>query len=458
MNDILKSIVGSNLKIAVIGDSMLDEYFDVSVRKISPEFPIPVMHSNDDSPSVVLPGGASNVAFQLKNFNNKTYLCSLLDVDASKILQGHGIDTNLSIQIPNPISRKRRFYSGDFPTYRWDVEKTNYGLSNDIIESYCKNLYDTLIQEHFDVIIFSDYDKGVFYKNIVSNLAKDHRCKIKIVDPKTDIRKWMGCSLIKPNSVEAKFISQESEKEKQVETLLKSSCANSIVVTNGGEGFYGFDGAFFEYKCENKIEKPNSVIGAGDCFIAFLGLCLGNNISLKDSAEFSFKMGSIYVQDKHNKPLDFNRINMALNKINSKCIRPEILKNRNFKLVMTNGCFDILHKGHIENLNYAKTFGDKLVVAVNSDESVKKLKPNRPINNLENRMLMLANLECVDYVVSFTEDNPYNIIAQIKPDVLVKGNEYSKTGIVGQDLVPKIVYAPMIDGFSTTQLLDKINN
>ena len=125
---------------------------------------------------------------------------------------------------------------------------------------------------------------------------------------------------------------------------------------------------------------------------------------------------------------------------------------------MTNGCFDILHKGHIENLNYAKTFGDKLVVAVNSDESVKKLKPNRPINNLENRMLMLANLECVDYVVSFTEDNPYNIIAQIKPDVLVKGNEYSKTGIVGQDLVPKIVYAPMIEGFSTTQLLDKINN
>lgn len=456
MNKILKSIYNSNLRIAVIGDSMLDEYFDVSVRKISPEFPIPVMHSDDENPSVVLPGGAANVAFQLKYFNKQTYLCSLLDFESSKILKKHGVDTTFSTEIPTNIPRKRRFYSGDFPTYRWDVEKHNYGLDDKDLLFYCKNLYDLILNEYFDVIIFSDYDKGVFYKNVVSELAKNHDCKIKIVDPKTDIYKWMGCTLIKPNSAEAKLITGEKEPQKQVEKLLSFTSANKIIVTNGGEGFYGYDDGLFDYKAQYKLDKANSVIGAGDCFIAFCGLCLGNHINLKDSAEFAFKMGSIYVQDKHNKPLDFERINKNLNCLESKFVDAEYFKSREYKLVMTNGCFDILHRGHIENLSYAKSQGDKLVVAVNSDKSVSNLKPNRPINNLKDRMLLLASMECVDYVVSFEEDTPFEIIKQIKPEVLVKGAEYANTGIVGQEFAQKIVYAPMIDNYSTSNILKNI--
>lgn len=457
MKDILEKIKNSNIRIAVIGDSMLDEYFDVSVRKISPEFPIPVMHSDNEDPTNVFPGGAANVAFQLKNFNKNTFLCSFLDANAKSILSKHGLDTSLSIDIPNNISRKKRFYSNEFPTYRWDVEKSNCGLSESEITKYCCDLFDRIMEQEFDVIIFSDYDKGVFYNNIVSNLAKTHKCQIKIVDPKTDIYKWLGCSLIKPNSIEAKNITGQSDHNKQIEKIINITNAKNVIITNGGDGLYGYDGDYFDYKCEEILDAPNSVIGAGDCFIAFCGLCLGNEISLRDASKFSFKMGSIYVKEKHNKPLDFNKINSILNKVESKYVTPEFFENRNFKLCMTNGCFDILHSGHISNLNYAKSFGDKLLVAVNADESVSKLKPNRPINKLEDRMLLLANLQCVDYVLYFDEDTPYEIIKKIKPDFLVKGMEYQNSNVIGREFAKNTIFAPMVENISTTKIINRIN-
>lgn len=456
MKNILEKIKHSDIRIAVVGDSMLDEYFNVSVKKISPEFPIPVMHSNEEYPLDVYPGGAANVAFQLKNFNKNTFLCSFVDENAKKCFDSHGIDTRYCVTIPNLIPRKKRFYSDDFPTYRWDVENNNYGLQDNELSFFCQKLYETILNKNFDVIIFSDYDKGIFYKNIVSNLAKDHKCKIKIVDPKIDIYKWLGCSLIKPNSIEAKNITKQEDKNKQIEKIIQATSARSVIITNGGNGYCGYDGDYFEYINENKLQNINSVIGAGDCFIAFCGLCLGNSIPLRDAAEFAFKMGSLYVQEKHNKPLDFYKINCMLDKPSSKLVDKEFLEKRNYKLVMTNGCFDILHAGHISNLNFAKSQGDKLLVAINSNYSVSKLKPNRPINDLSDRMNLISNLECVDYVISFEEETPYELIKHLKPDVLVKGEEYKDSEVVGNEFAGKLVFAPMIQGLSTTNLVSKI--
>lgn len=457
MIDILEKIRNSDLRVGVIGDAMLDEYFDVKVKKISPEFPIPVMHSDEAEPSLVLPGGAANVAFQLANFNKKTFLCSLLDGHAEAVLSRHGIDTSLSVRIdPCHVPRKRRFYSDGFPTYRWDVERPLYGSEKDTLRSYCAELKRKIDQSEFDVLIFSDYDKGVFFDDIVSELSRTHRCAIRMVDPKNDILKWKGCTLIKPNLSEAKSITGKSKVVDQIEEIMNMTSAGSVVITRGGDGFSGYDGSHFEHDVLQSSDKVNSVIGAGDCFIAFCGLCLGNGVDLRRASEFSFNMGAIYVTDKHNKPLDHQRITTFIDKPRSKIVSPETLAKRDFTLVMTNGCFDLLHAGHLDSLNFAKRHGEKLVVAVNGDDSVSRLKPGRPINKLADRMSMLSNLECVDYVVSFDEDTPLEVIRKIVPDVLVKGFDYDGKEVVGSDIVKSVVLAPMLDGFSTTGILGRI--
>ena len=456
MHKIIESLP-SNLKIGIVGDSMLDEYFNVNVRKISPEFPIPVMHSEESSPTEILPGGAANVAYQFQHINKNTYLCSFLDNQADDVLKKYNINTSLSVNInPYLIPRKKRFYSSDFPTYRWDVEKFNCGMNDSTLMKACEKLRQNILSQSFDVLIFSDYDKGLFYNSVVSSLAKDHPCSIRIVDPKKDIFKWHGCTLIKPNTLEAFAITNQKDKREQIKSILNQTNCSQVIITSEGNGFVGYDEDYFEHHNKRKIQQANSVIGAGDCFIAFLGLCLGNKVPLKESAEFAFSMGLIYVTEKHNKPLDINIIKKDIYGNASKIIDYKQLKNRDFKLVVTNGCFDILHAGHLTSLEFAKKQGDKLLVAVNSDESISRLKPNRPINKLDHRMTMLASLECVDYVSWFDGDTPLNLMQELKPDILVKGEDYKNKEVVGLEYSGKVVFAPFVDGLSTTKIIESI--
>lgn len=457
MSDIFEKIICSKLKIGIIGDSMLDEYYNVNVKKISPEFPIPVMHSEKSDAAEILPGGAANVAYQLRNINENTFLCSFLDSQAFNILDKYGIDTSLSVCVdPFCIPRKKRFYSQDFPTYRWDVEKENYGMDEETLLSKSIELRNKIISQNFDVLIFSDYNKGIFINSVLSSLSKEHPCPLRIVDPKKDIKKWHGCTLIKPNSLEAFAITNKKCKEDQIKSIIEQTDCKQVIITSEGNGFLGYDDNFFEYKNKNKTQHANSVIGAGDCFIAFLGLCLGNKVPLNLSAEFSFQMGLIYVTEKHNKPLSVDVIKKKTLGYLSKVIDYKDVIQRDFKLVVTNGCFDVLHAGHIENLQFAKKQGDKLLVLVNGDQSVSRLKPNRPINKLKHRMQMLAAIECVDFVSYFDEDTPFDAMSKLKPDVLVKGEDYKNKNVVGSEFSSKIVFAPLVDGLSTTKLLESL--
>ena len=457
MKDILEKINGSSIRIGVIGDSMLDEYYDVSVRKISPEFPIPVMHSQATKPTAILPGGAANVAYQLDNFNHDTFLCSFLDEQAEATLKSHDIDTSMCVRIdPHLVPRKKRFYNGDFPTYRWDVEMRHCGMDDERLTVAAEELAEKILKAKFDVLIFSDYDKGVFSRSIVSNIAANHSCPIRIVDPKNDLLKWHGCTLVKPNTSEAKSLTGKSSSLEQSKAIMDATACNSVIITAEGSGFSGVDEEFFEYRSPKSPASINSVIGAGDCFIAFLGLCMGNGICVKRSAEFAFQMGSIYVTDKHNKPIDLERARRSVLGSESKIVPFESLANRDFKLVVTNGCFDILHAGHIESLEFAKRQGDKLMVAINSDDSVSKIKPGRPINNLRHRMRMLASLECVDFVCCFTDETPRKLMDCVKPDVLVKGMDYQGKEVIGSDVARKVIYAPIVNGVSTTGIIESI--
>lgn len=457
MIEVLRKISDSDLKIAVIGDSMLDEYFDVSVQRISPEFPIPVMHSHSQKPSVVMPGGAANVAYQLKNLNQHTRLVSFLDEEAYDVFSACGLDTSMCVDIsPHSVPRKRRFYSGDFPTYRWDVEMPRCGMTDRFLANRAAELYDRVVSADFDVVIFSDYDKGVFCSDLVSGLCSRADFPVRIVDPKRNLARWRGCTLIKPNASEAQNMTSEIDLRSQIAKIRSEVGSGAVVVTEGGSGFTGFDGEFFQYRNPSTACEANSVIGAGDCFLAFLGLCLGNGVPLRQSCEFAFAMGAEYVTDKHNKPLCMDRIRRRVCGSEHKMTDTACLARRDFKLVVANGCFDILHPGHISLLEFAKRQGDKLLVAVNSDASVSRLKPGRPVCGLAHRMRMIAALECVDFVTYFEEDDPERIMSELKPDVIVKGMDYEGKRVVGAEHAKSVVLAPLLEGFSTTGIISRI--
>lgn len=463
---------GPALNIGVVGDAMVDEYFNVRVKKISPEFPIPVMHSNTDE-SQNYPGGAANVAYQFKHFNVKAKLIAFTDADADKAFKKKGVNTDLCVTIGNKIPRKRRFYSDDFPTYRWDVEQPNYGIAD--IEKKCFELYEK-VQGHaetFNVLIFSDYNKGVMSKYVDLLIPE---VPISVVDPKAgDLDRWRGCTVFKPNASEALALTGCDSFLDAGAMLLDRLKCEAVIITQAGKGVIVFDryspkfgvhndGGVYEIRPTEKLPPAESVIGAGDCFTAFLAMALARGMGIRAAAEVAWKMGALYVRNRHNKPLGRDDLvksyDPAVGKILVGCPEDYLGRNyppyrRDYKLAFTNGCFDVLHAGHLSTLKFAKSCGDRLVVAVNSDESVAKLKPGRPFVSLQERMEMLASLEFVDYVVPFFEDTPLEIIKRIKPDVIVKGDEYKKETIVGYGLA-EVITAPMVEGLSTTNLIEKI--
>ena len=458
------------VRVGVIGDAMVDEYYQVSVKRLSPEFPIPVMLSGSEAPTAAKPGGAANVAYQFKHFNSSVYLCSLVDTYSRTVFIESGLDTNLCVEMSEGrVPRKKRLYDGNFPTYRWDVERPQYGLSTSCLQEYDLALHKNTeigFAKHgdvigaVDVIIMSDYDKGVFKHNVwQDNLDGDIPT---IVDPKgEDIDKWRGCTVFKPNSVEAAQLSGGTQWQFQCKYFIDRLHCGAVVITQGGKGVVGCVGKpcaanMFEYRPAKENLRPESVIGAGDCFMAFLAMAIGHGFSVQEAAEIAYEAGAVYVTQKHNRPITPYQMRKKMDPKKAKYVTTGFLKKVP-NLVMTNGCFDILHKGHIETLKFAAEQGEHLVVALNSDESVRRLKGSeRPVVGLEDRMDLIASLDFVDFVVSFDEDTPEKLIAWSSPAIIVKGGDYKVAEVVGSD-VAEIRIAPTIEGLSTTGILEKAN-
>jgi D-beta-D-heptose 7-phosphate kinase/D-beta-D-heptose 1-phosphate adenosyltransferase len=443
----------SNLKIAVFGDSIIDEYYNVDSTRISPEFPIPVNSTHSDQPSYTLPGGAGNVYRQFSNFDNiNLEYFSLLDDDAKSCYEKNNIRTNNCLVIPGPngrIPRKKRFYNNQIPLFRWDVEKENLGISN--IELYQSELLKLFEKCQSDICIFSDYSKGVFNNNI------NYKFKNSIVDSKKHLDKWIGCSIFKPNSSEALSLTLTTDHKDQCLFLKNKINCDNVLITDSYKGFYGIDqkNQFFEYESKKEKQAVN-VIGGGDCYAAYLTLAIQLGFDLYDSAEIAFNISYFYVTKNNNNNLNYTDFYALLD---NKNIDKEFLKKRNYKLVFTNGCFDAgLTPGHIECLRFAKNQGDKVVVALNSDDSVKRLKgKNRPVLNLDERISIISSLEFVDFVISFEEDTPENLINEIKPDVIVKGGDYTPEQVVGNE-ISEIMICPYKKSMSTTEKLVIIND
>ena len=458
MSSLIKEFLNRNrknrLNIHCVGDAMVDEYYKVKVSRISPEFPMPIMSSFDDY-AVRKPGGVANVAHQLKQFNVERTVVCFRDGDLDGVFFENGLhqlhissDPRLWAKLPV----KRRFLDGTIQVNRWDIENHNCGLNIEKIDEY-HELYAKLVEKtqmNPGVVIFSDYDKGFFYPGAHIHFPSLYPNAVSIVDPKRGpISKWHGCNIFKPNAKEAEELSGKRKWEDQAKFFMDSLGCDAVVITHSGDGVFGAtkDG-LFEYKPETKVDV-NSTVGAGDCFGAIFAVAIGQKFSVQEASEIAYNAGAVYVQHNMNRPCSPAEL------VEDGLVEPVDLAKRDFKLVFTNGCFDILHEGHLKTLKFAKSKGDKLVVAVNSDESVKRLKgEGRPVVPLAQRMKILSGLEYVDFVVSFHSDTPYDLIKVIKPEVLVKGAQYSKKEIVGSDLVKEVYRAPMVDGVSTTKILN----
>lgn len=448
MNELLERQFDRRPRISVVGDSMLDEYYEVSADRLSPEFPIPVMLSPDGSPFKVALGGAANVCAQFKNFNFDVSLFSFINERAEDIRGSVRMEGCLS---SDRVPLKRRFYSGDFPLCRMDVESELYGMGTDSLSEAQARLFDNLRSFPADIVIFSDYGKGLFHgvMGLPSTLPED--C-IKIVDPKHGpAEKWKGCTIIKPNYKEAKAITGASDPRAQCDILMRRTGCQAVVITQEGSGVVGnVMGSWFEYRPESKSD-PVSVIGAGDCFVALLAMCMAHSVDIRKAVEIAFKGCSSYIKRPFNTPI--SPVDLESGKI----IDSRSLVGRDFSLAFTNGCFDILHPGHVALLEFAKSKADRLVVALNSDESVGRQAKSHPlVNDLATRKSVISALGCVDYVVDFSEDTPERLVEALRPDVLVKGSDWPSPA--GSQFAGEVCLFDLLGSHSTTKIIEKIRS
>tara|TARA_X000000950_G_scaffold45778_1_gene52123 strand:- start:12224 stop:13540 length:1317 start_codon:yes stop_codon:yes gene_type:complete len=435
--------------ICVIGDSILDEYIFGKSERISPEAPVPIIHNTRKE---IRLGGSSNVANNLYSLKNKIDYISVVGDDESglkfKSLISDIVLSSKSIFVDNNkcTTVKSRIISNNQQIVRVDNENTidiSDKIENKIIKYFTKNI------KNYNVVIFSDYSKGLLTDRLTKELLEicNKNKVISIVDPKNiNFNKYKGATIITPNKKEASLalgINLKSDKEINIalRTLKSKFLIKTPIITLSENGMAAL--------LDNKIERFNAdvkevfdVTGAGDTVVAVLAHFLNKNNKIKTSIHKANLAGGIVVGKQGTSVITLSEI--------------EHNNEKQKKIVFTNGCFDILHRGHINYLKEARSLGDYLIIGINSDESVKRLKgKNRPINNLSDRILMLESLKFVDEVIPFYEDDPYELIKRVQPDILVKGGDYKNKVIVGSDLVNEVKLVNFTEGYSTTNFLDK---
>jgi len=462
-------------RLLVIGDLMIDQYLWGSCDRISPEAPVQII--NIDHESNVL-GGAGNVVNNLKKLGAKVDVISVvgdceISNELSNLLSGIEVSTkHLVTQNKRISSKKSRIIASQQQVVRYDRESSDdisIESQNIIIKTFNK------IVKNYEVILLSDYGKGVLTNQLTQSLikiAKKNNKKV-LIDPKgKDYLKYKGAYLLTPNKKEASIATKinviDAASLKAAIKKLKSMCALDIsLITLSEHGIAIYDN---QLRTHPTIAKEVfDVTGAGDTVLASLGFAMACGFNIDEAVEFSNLAGGVVVGKIGSATATLNEIieyESSLNKSSSdKHIKTQFeiarlsedFKSKGKKIVFTNGCFDLLHAGHVSYLEIAKNYGDILIVGLNSDRSVASLKgKNRPINIQADRAYILAALEVVDYVVIFDEDTPYELIKSIKPHILVKGGDYSGKNIVGQDLADELKLVKFIDGKSSTQTIEKI--
>ncbi|MBN1377709.1 MAG: bifunctional D-glycero-beta-D-manno-heptose-7-phosphate kinase/D-glycero-beta-D-manno-heptose 1-phosphate adenylyltransferase HldE [Gammaproteobacteria bacterium] len=460
-------------RVLVMGDLMLDRYWHGPTQRISPEAPVPVVniHINEERP-----GGAGNVALNIADLGSQVTLLGLTGEDeAANSLEGLLKKPNIEcrfmrLQGQTTIT-KLRVISRHQQLIRLDFEGGFDRASASALNKTCREL----IAGH-GALVLSDYGKGTLADIAeIINVARKANVSV-LVDPKgCDFSRYRGATVITPNQAEFEAVVGYCADEKEIiergQKLVAELQLEALLITRSEKGVLLLQRNKSALKLPTRAREVYDVTGAGDTVISVLGAALAAGATLADATALANTAAGIVVGKLGTATTSVTELEAALREhepLQRGVIEEELLleqiaaaKCSGERIVFTNGCFDILHAGHVAYLSQAADLGDRLVVAVNDDDSVKRLKGNdRPVNGLMQRMAVLSGLESVDWVVPFSEDTPARIIKEIMPDVLVKGGDYLAGEIVGADIVKNnggdIVVLDFIDGCSTSKIIESI--
>lgn len=468
------------LNCLVVGDLMLDEYLWGKAERISPEAPVQVVDVLREDLRL---GGAGNVANNLRALGCRVTVASVIGEDENgwallKAFSREGVDTTPVLQEPGRrTGRKTRVVAANQQIVRIDRESRE-----PLSIQFEQRLIDWLQQQcsNFDVVLISDYLKGVLTPAVlaaITTVAAQHRIPV-LVDPKgADYRKYRGATVLTPNRKEAEAASgvpiRDAESlTRAAEALMEQVALENLLITRSEEGMSLFSRSGEAVHIPTVAREVYDVTGAGDTVLALLACGVAGGMSLADAARLANVAAGIAVAKLGTSIVTPDEIIAAVaqehrdsdSKIKNRDVLAALLereKGKGRQVVFTNGCFDLLHAGHVKYLQAARRLGDLLVMGLNSDTSVRRLKgPKRPLIGEEERAHILAALDCIDYVCLFDEDTPLELISALKPHILVKGGDYTPEGVVGKDIVEsyggRVELIPFVDGKSTTNIIEKV--
>ncbi len=452
---------------------MLDRYWKGATARISPEAPVPVVKVGDTEDR---PGGAANVALNAASLGAKVTLLGMTGDDAAasvlsdklsaadvkcEFTRVKGFDTITKLRI---ISRNQQLLRLDFEKTFAEVEKS------DLVAAYQATLSDV------DVVILSDYAKGCLSEaQVLISLAQEKNIPV-VVDPKgNDFSQYAGATVVTPNLSEFEHVvgevSDEESIERKAQALRQQLSLDALLLTRSEHGMSLFSQESTPLHLPAKAREVYDVTGAGDTVISTLAVSLGAGATIANACVLANIAASIVVGKLGTSTVSTTELAVALRDeahpdggvMTESQLKQSVMaaKKRGERVVMTNGCFDILHSGHVAYLTEAAKLGDRLIVAVNTDDSVRKLKgEGRPINTVDRRMAVLAGLSAVDWVVPFSEDTPQRLISEILPDILVKGGDYKIEDIAGGKEVlangGEVKVLLFEEGVSTTGIIRQI--
>lgn len=465
-------------RVLVLGDVMLDRFVYGSVGRVSPEAPIPVL---EVSRSVDSAGGAANVARNVASIGGHVTLVGVVGNDVfaadlrAQIATSSNIDAQLIVDFARPTTVKTRYVADGQQMLRADRELRG-ALGEDVERRILQQFTDSL--RHANVVVLSDYAKGVLSDAVTKaaiRAAREAR-KPVIVDPKAkDLRKYTGATVMTPNRSEIQLAcgfdcATDELVERGARPYLDQGVCDAMVVTRGKDGMSVLSNGHPVVHLRTMARQVFDVSGAGDTAVAAMSLALAAGADIVAAATLANWAAGIVVGKLGTAVVTAPELIEQLSPLTTRLgdskifTLPSVLKlaqtwrGEGARIAFTNGCFDLLHPGHISLLDQAKRSADRLIVGLNADESIRRLKgPDRPIQNEIARATVLSSLKFVDAVVIFSEDTPMELIQALEPDVLVKGADYTLEGVVGGEFVigrgGRVVLAELVQGQSTTSMV-----
>lgn len=472
--------VFSGCRVLVVGDLMLDEYVWGSVDRISPEAPVQIVTVEREEYTL---GGAGNVVNNLAALGARVSVAGVLGTLADgdrmmTLFTALGVDVSGVVRDPDrPTTRKTRIIAANQHVLRIDRE-----TRSTISEETHRRLTSFMLQKlpETDVMLISDYGKGVVTPALIRRAAAgaDACGRIVIADPKgLDFSKYAGLSMLTPNQREAALasgidITDEDSLIRAARRILETSGVRNLLVTRGKDGMMLFQEGRGPYAIPSRARQVYDVSGAGDTVLSVLGLGVAAGLSFREAAEMANTAAGVVVGKVGTATVtpaelsaalsheDVSRKNQSLPEL-AKIVAD--LRRRNQRIVFTNGCFDLLHAGHIQLLSASKRMGDILIVAVDDDASVRRLKgEGRPVISARERVRILSALDSVDYVVVFSTETLPELIDAIRPDLLTKGSNYASDEVLGHDRVVRmggrVALVEITEQVSSSEIIQQIRS